>query len=134
MIIGRDLLLDLKLDLCFSNYNIGGKRGAYEGCTISVKDTSDLHDDAIFRNEELWESEHILDYRRRKRRILDAQYQKVNWCKIVSNSKHLGNDEQSMLYGVLTKHEFLFYGTLGTWKKTADIELQPGAKPYHGKP
>ena len=117
MIIGRDLLLELKLYLYFSNYTIRGNGGAYEGCTIYVKDPSDLRDDAMFRNEEWWESEHILDSRRHKLRILDAQYQKVNLCKIVSDSKHLVNDEQSMLYGVLAKYEFLLDGTLGTWKK-----------------
>ena len=40
-----------------------------------------------------------------------------------------------MLYDVLTKYEFLFGGTLETWKiKPVDIELQPGDKPYNPKP
>ena len=37
-----------------------------------------------------------------------------------------------MLYDVLTKDEFLFYGSLKNWEaKPIDIELQPGPKPYH---
>ena len=66
------------------------------------------------------------------RRILDAKYQKSDLSKILSNSKHLINDRQSMLYDVLTKYELLFNGTLGTWKMNpVDIELQLGTKPYH---
>ena len=35
-----------------------------------------------------------------------------------------------MLHAILTKYEFLFDGTLGTWKtKPVDIELHPGEKP-----
>ena len=40
-----------------------------------------------------------------------------------------------MLCDILNKYEFLCDGNLGTWQKiTVDIELQPGAKPYHAKP
>ena len=53
----------------------------------------------------------------RTRRILDEQYQKSNLNKIVSNTKHLSNDEQSMLYDVLTKYESPFEGNLRTWKR-----------------
>ena len=48
------------------------------------------------------------------RRILDAQFQKSHLRKIVSNSKSLNNDKQSMLYNALTKNEFIFDRTLGT--------------------
>ena len=94
----------------------------YKGCTIYMKDPSDLRDDAIFRNEELWESEHVLNSTQRTCRILDAQYQKADLRKIVSNSKHLNNNKQSMLHEVLTKYELLFDGNLRTWKtKPVDI-------------
>ena len=76
IIIGRDLLLELKLDLCLHDYNIRGNGGTYEGCTVSMKDTSDLRNDARFRNESLWKSEHVIDFTRSTSRILDAQYQK----------------------------------------------------------
>ena len=40
-----------------------------------------------------------------------------------------------MLLDVLNKYEFLFDGTLVTWKtKPVEIELQQGAKPYRDKP
>ena len=68
-------------------------------------------------------------------RILDAKYQKADFSKIVSKSKHLNNNKQSMLHDVINKYDFPFDRTLGTWKtKPIDIELQPGAQPYNYKP
>ena len=81
-----------------------------------MKDTYDLCYDASFRNEEVWKSEHVLDSMRHTRRILDANYQRDDLIKIISNSKHLNNNEQSMLRDVLNKYEFLLEGTLGTCK------------------
>ena len=69
MIIGWELLLELKLDLCFSDQTIRGNGGAYEGCTISMNDTSDLRNGASFGDEKEWESEHVFDYTRHMRRL-----------------------------------------------------------------
>ena len=55
-----------------------GNGGAYKGCTVSMKDPSKLHNDASFRDEELWESEHVLNAMQFMRRILDAKYQKFS--------------------------------------------------------
>ena len=76
MIIGRDLLLELKLDLCLYNCTIKINGGVYKVCTVSMQYNSDLRDGAILRNEEWWESEHVLDSKQRTRRIFYAQYQK----------------------------------------------------------
>ena len=51
MIIGGDLFLELRLDLCFSGYTIKGNGGAYEVCTATMKDPSNLYYYASFRNE-----------------------------------------------------------------------------------
>ena len=99
-----------------------------------MKDSSNLRDDTIFINEELWESEHGIDSMRRMRRIFDTKYQKANLRKIVSNSKHLNKNEQIILRELLTKYEFHFEWTIGIWKtKPEDIEIQLGSKPYHYK-
>ena len=37
MIIGQELLLELKLYLCFSDCVIKGNGGAYEGCNTPIK-------------------------------------------------------------------------------------------------
>ena len=81
MIIGRDILLELKLDLCFSNYTIIGNVGAYEGCTTPMRDPYDLCDDASFRNEEVWKSYHVIDSKRCMRRTSDASYQRAGLSK-----------------------------------------------------
>ena len=52
IIIGRDLLLELKLDLFSPDQMIKGNGGAYEGCTALTKYPSDLCDYASIRNEE----------------------------------------------------------------------------------
>ena len=135
MIICQDLLLELKLDLCFSDYTIKGNEGAYEGCTAPMKDPYDLCDDASFRNEEVWEREHVLDSARRTLRILDENYQRADLSKIVSISKDLNDNKTIMLRDVLNKYEFPFDGTLGTRKtRPVHIELQQAAKPYHDQP
>ena len=52
IIIGQDLLLKIKLGLCFSIYTIKRDGGAYEECTTPMKDPSNLYDVASLRNEE----------------------------------------------------------------------------------
>ena len=67
--------------------------------------------------------------------ILYANCEKDNPRKVAAESKHLKEKELSALHNLITKHEFLFDGTLGTWKtKAVDIELQLDSKPYHAKP
>ena len=87
-----------------------------------MKDPSKFCDDAIFRNEELWESEHALDSTQGTRRILDANYQMADLSKIVSNIKQLNHNKKSMLRDVWTKYKFLFKGTIGTWN-TKPVEI-----------
>ena len=101
MIIGQYLLLELKLDLCFYDYTIKGNGGAYEGCTAPTRDPYELCDGASFENEELGESDHVLNSTRHMRRILDANYKRADLSKIVSNSKHLNDNEQGILRDVL---------------------------------
>ena len=73
---------------------IKGNGGAYRGCTTPMRDLSNLFDDTRFRNVELWENENVLDSTRRMRKILYAKDQKSDLSKIVSNIKHLNNNEK----------------------------------------
>ena len=53
----------------------------------------------------------------------------------MSKIKQLSHNEKCMLHDVISKYEFLFDRTLGTWKpKPVNIELQTGAKPYNSTP
>ena len=65
------------------------------------------------------------------RRILDARYKKVNLNKImIEQCQHLTTTERHRLLHLLNKFEYLFDGTLGTWKTTpVDLELKDDAKP-----
>ena len=52
LIIGQDLLLEFKLDLCFSDYTIKDDGGAYKVWTDPMTYPSGFRDDKSFRNEE----------------------------------------------------------------------------------
>jgi hypothetical protein len=53
---------------------------------------------------------------------------------MVSECSNLITSEQDKVGTLLNKYADLFDGTLGTWKITpVQLELKPGAKPYHGK-
>ena len=57
------------------------------------------------------------------------------WKKVLEQCTHLSKKKQKGLVELLNKFETLFDGTLGTWKDTKyNIELQEGAKFYHGRP
>ena len=63
MILGRDILYELNIDLCLSDNTIWVNVGTYKGCTASTKDVSNINfnsssdfiKDRIFYNAELWE-------------------------------------------------------------------------------
>ena len=69
---------------------------------------------------------------KQKRKILDKNYQKAYLNNIMSEVKHLSHNEKCMLHDILSKYEFIFDETLGTWKpKPVDIVLQTRDKPYN---
>ena len=91
MILGRDNLSKLKIDLCFFDNKIWGNEGAYKGCTALMNDVtkttpSAYSHDKNFQNEELWESEHRLDTTRISRCVLDSHYKKSDLGKVASNN------------------------------------------------
>ena len=69
-------------------------------------------------------------------KILDAKYEKANLPKVVDdNCNHLSVNESNSLLRLLLQYEELFDGTLGDWQdEPVKFELQPDAKPYHGRP
>ena len=79
MIIGRDLLSELCINLDFSTHTITCHGGAYEGCTAPMKDVDSINfndsSDDVFAHEELWESEAVLESTKCARKILDAHYE-----------------------------------------------------------
>jgi len=70
----------------------------------------------------------------RVKTILDAKYEKANLDQVAAAQTHLSAEEREKLKILLGKYETLFNGTLGKWQgKPFDIELLPGAKPYHAR-
>ena len=135
MIIGRDVLTELGIDLKFSNRTI-----QWGESIAPMKDSS-------LSKEELQKSFYIRDpdgiddsldqmnIASNMKQILAAKYDKANLKEVVEDTTTLNAEEKAKLLEILTKHESMFDGTLGRWKGLSyDIELKEGAKPYHGRP
>ena len=120
MIIGRDLLNALNMDIRFSDQTI-----TWEDGMIPMKPTECTSDDSFFIKDEMEDD---------LGRILNAKYEKADLETVVNDYDHLQVQDKEKLLCLLRDYESLFDGTLGTWKGTAyDIELRPDAKPYHAR-
>jgi hypothetical protein len=149
MVLGRDILRALGIDILFSNGKL-----SWDGITIPMKSTEKLTrllqspSDASIKQEEddyfllieenfsiQLEGEHSKEANLRAQRILDAKYTKGDIETTVENEcKHLSYFQRQKLKILLYEHEILFDGTLGRWDtKPVNFEIRPGEKPYHGK-
>ena len=125
MIIGRDILQFLQMDLCFSDQTV---RWGENTMPFKDKDASVLESYHIRADEKENESTERL------KRILDAKYEKADLRQICESQTELSKEEQRKLFDLLSKYEHVFDGTLGTWSGSpVDIELLPDAKPYHAR-
>lgn len=120
LIIGRELLNDLGIDIKFSTNTI--QWGDLE-IPMKPKDISPMTHFAV-------EDSHYP-----RSTILDAKYEKADLVKIVEDTKGIKPIQKRKLLKLLRNFEEMFDGTLGTWKNSEyHIELRKDAKPYHGKP
>jgi len=112
VIIGRDILKFLKIDLRFSDEII-----EWGGAEMPFKDgDSDLAEDAAHRVKQ----------------ILDAKCDKADIEKICEEQAELDEQQREQLAVSLRKHKALFDGQSGRWHgQEVKLELQEGAKPYH---
>ena len=86
-------------------------------------------------DEEAHDSETVREMSDRATRISAANYHKADLRKIADGCTHLESDERNKLFNLLSKYEFLFDGTLGTWNTTpVDINLKEGTRPSHSTP
>ena len=67
---------------------------------------------------------------------MDATYAPADLEKITAKCSELNSQQQSQLLGLMQRYNYLFDGTLGTWKtELVDLALNdPDCKPYHAKP
>ena len=131
MIIGRDLMDSIGLDLLFSENLM-----RWDNATVPMRDNSlFLENPPNPFQEMLSMHDPITTEAERIQRILDIKYTPADLNQVVQDCTHLTDAEKSELGKVLAKYQDLFDGTLGTWKTDPiELELRPEAKPYHAKP
>ena len=136
MIVGRDLLKALNINLDFGNDVVNCTRGTFNGCSTPMKHIDDvLKFEGYDILDEINESDVVAEATERATRIQAANYHKADLRKVVEKCDNLTSPEQDKLHKLLKRYEFLFDGTLGTWNtEPYNIELKDGAQPYHAKP
>ena len=124
MIIGRDMLQFLKMDIKFSTETV-----EWDGAEIPFKDLD--ADSSCFHVDD---PVHIQEAHERLKKILDAKYEAADLEEIALQQDELSPQEQQQLLQLLRKYEHLFDGSLGKWNGTkVSLDLVDGAQPYHAK-
>ena len=131
MIIGRDLMRELKMDVLYSDNVV-----IWDELKLpmhEVKANGTWHDfNALVENHA--ESESVKDSMTRLTRILDANYDTPDLETEVAKMTHLNPIQRNLLLALLKKNENLFDGQLGDWVgDPVEIPLKEGAKPYHAR-
>lgn len=125
MIIGRDIIQDLKLNISYENNTL--QWGPSE---IPLKDGDATFEESYHINE----PDVVESASDRLKSILDAKYEAADLKEICEQAEHLSSEEQEELFQLLSRYEEVFDGTLGSWKDTEyNIELKPDAEPYHAR-
>jgi hypothetical protein len=131
MILGRDLLEQLPLDVKFSDGTV-----TWQEVTIPMKDVDESDNENINEIvEQCYETGHLGEVTRRTMEILDASYEKADLRAIALKSTCLSPEERSALLKLLLRCEDLFDGTLGTWNgPKTDLKLRKDAMPHFARP
>ena len=129
MIIGRDLMRNLKMDVLYSDSVV-----TWDELKLpmhKVQANGKGHDfNALVEDQA--ESKSIKDSMTRLTRILDANYDTSDLVAEGANMKHLDANQRSLMLALLKRNESLFDGQLGNWVGSlVEIPLMEGAKPYH---
>ncbi len=131
MIIGKDLLNHLGIDIKFSSGTL-----KWEDTEVPMREFGELRDKQVayhsyYMHEDVESTKEI---QKRTIKILDAKYEPINIPKVLNEQEQLDESEKAKLGRLLKKYESLFDGTLGDWKgPPISLELKEGATPYHGR-
>ena len=126
LIVGRDLLSALGIDINFSNSTC-----SWDDRVIPMRNLNS----EIPHSFAIEESQSLKSATKRLKKILDAKYEPVKIDKVVFGSHHLNFKQKNLLEKLLRKYEPLFDGSLGHWRsKSVNLELKEGATPYHARP
>ena len=136
MIIGNDMFRDLGIDLMFSKERIRWRNpnNLFDYDSIPMKTLGTLSDEETCSMiYDLHTITPILQSEKnRQRRILDADYSKVDIDDMV-NGLDIAKASKSKLKQTVNNFPILFGRGLGLLNiRLVDIELRPGSKPYAG--
>ena len=125
MILGRDLLSFLKIDIKFSEQIIEWDHAVMPFKPIDATSMDAFH---------VAEPDTVQRASNRVKEITDAKYEAANLDEVCSEQTHLQYEQRHQLLEILRKHEILFDGTLGSWKdERVKLELKNDAEPYHAR-
>ena len=133
MIIGRDLLMELGIDILFSEGMI-----KWDNATAPMRSISSIEEENIDALEEeiLFAQEPDTIGADRIQEIIDQKYTEADLPEVVSTCNEINKAEQEKLLRLLEKYKQLFDGSLGFWNTNpVDLELKdPNCAPYHARP
>ena len=133
LIVGRDLMFELGMDICFSEAKI-----VWDNASIPMQETDKLNEQFVnhFEQELLFAHDPVTTDAERIQNIVESKYCPADLTNIAKECKLLSEKEQYKLIQLLEKFAHLFDGTLGSWKTDpVDLELkEKDCKPYHAKP
>ena len=122
LIIGRDLLLELGIDLQFSKASI-----IWDNAEITMQQPGWFETNNVdsFEEELFMAHDPESTDADRIQRIIDLKYKEADLPSVVAEAKDLSPKQQQQLLEVLQKFEVGFDGTLGDWQcEPVDIELK----------
>ena len=131
MIIGRDLLRKLGIDIKFSSGTL-----KWEDTEIPMREYGELRDrnaalHCYYAQDDVAATKQLT---KRAVQILDSKYEAIDVSRVVSEQVGLDTMQKAALFSLLDKYKVLFNGELGDWdSKPVSIELQPNAKPFHSR-
>ena len=133
LIVGRDLMTELGMDLKFSEGTM-----VWDNAEVPMQPPFwfDQQNVDQLENELFMVHDPSTTDAERIQKILDIKHQKADLNKIVEEIKTINSEERQQLKSVLSKFEDLFDGSLGCWDcKPVELELKdPQCKPIHAKP
>ena len=131
IIVGMDLMSNIGIYV-----NTADKTIVWEGQTIPLKQRGMVNESFFLQScfHQTQEPEVLKEAESRQKRILDADYSKVDIDEYIETLDHLSLSEKVRLNQTLQAHPTLFGGGLGTLKvRPVHLEIKPGSKPYHSR-
>ena len=129
LIIGRDLMHEIGIDICFSTAEV-----RWDNASIPMQSVDKSTEE--FEQELLFAQDPLTTDAERIQNIVESKYCPADLNKIAVECHMLSTSQQERLHKLLKKFAHLFDGTLGNWK-TNPVELElkdKNEKPYHAKP